>query len=301
VFLKTQAFMNCKILIVILLFLGLMACNSPGKNQNRGGGDDRADSLGMKVDKTDLRSVVPSPSQTVLLLHNCPVAFDVSVLTPIRDLKKYNTSFDKALLLGFYGADLCYLGLTEQKELISKYVKEITQLMSELEIDFQEQDKILLAIEQNIGDTNLILKSFNKIFTQSDAYLIKNERTDVCALIVAGGWIESFYILNELHRKNPGTFCLVELIQYQSYILDHLIATLAPYYNSTQYGPLIDRLVEIAYEFDLMDIHTGDISCKTDSIKKFTYVQNPVLFDYTGSKPDSLSVYISQLKSYYVQ
>ena len=70
------------------------------------------------------------------------------------------------------------------------------------------------------------------------------------ALILAGGWVESLYILTKIGKVSPDRE-IINRIGEQKHPLDNLIEILTPYYyKSQEFSTLIDSLIDLAYEFD---------------------------------------------------
>ena len=113
---------------------------------------------------------------------------------------------------------------------------------------------------RNDRDTFRILLS--QMYRIIDKHLIDNDQRDISVLIVTGGWIESFYLLCQTYN-NYKSKEIRDLIFQQKFVLENLIKGLAPYYESSaEMQDVIDNLVELAYNFDLLDF-------------KYTY-ENPV-------------------------
>jgi hypothetical protein len=94
----------------------------------------------------------------------------------------------------------------------------------------------------------------SNMFENADIFLHDNARQQSAALIVAGGWIESFYLLSKAYEKNSDEELLTFMYQ-QKFVLENLIRFLSPYYNkSDDVSEIVDDLIEIAYDFDVVDI-----------------------------------------------
>jgi hypothetical protein len=107
-----------------------------------------------------------------------------------------------------------------------------------------------------------------------DSYLKKNDRKEIGALIIAGGWIESVYILSQaiLESNNRN---LINRLGEQKHPLNNLIELLSSYYyDSDKYTSLIDSLVDLAYEYDGIMYNYYYEEPKIYPEKKLTVVQS---------------------------
>jgi hypothetical protein len=173
-------------------------------------------------------------------------------------------------------------------------------LLDDIEI-LQSLDKTNLdKIEDNLGNNDSIIYYLSALYHNGDKYLNDNDRKDIGAQIIAGGWIESMYFLTQLYQKNKNEEIL-NLILYQSEILDNLIKLLAPYYEkSSDFTEFIDSLINIAYEFDLIDKKESQLKIETDSIKHHTHIKNDSEFVISGSGINNLSKLVSDIRNKFI-
>ena len=96
-------------------------------------------------------------------------------------------------------------------------------------------------------------------------------------LILAGGWIETLYFSTQIAVKE-GNQDVINRIGEQKYTLNNIVKMLTPYYNQPEYDVLVDDLIELAYDFDAIDIQYTyekpevDIANKTTKINSKTEV-----------------------------
>lgn len=193
---------------------------------------------------------LPSPYQATYLIKKSNINFNKSLLNPADRVSSYSTNFTKALNIGVYGTDLGYLNIYDQVPDVISYFTIVKKLSQELGIHNALQTSIIERIENNIDNQDSLLHFLTNTYKQFDIYLKQNNRKDIGALIIAGGWIESLYILsqNAIDTKNRQ---IINRLGEQKHPLDNLIEILSPYYyKSPHFTDLIDSLVGLAYEFD---------------------------------------------------
>lgn len=289
--------MNWKLLTPLLLLEFLLSCGNENRTATSSSPAFETDSVSLRLKYAETSFVVPSPSQTSILLKKSNVQFNDNLLSPLNSLEKFTTTTKKSLALGIYGADLSYLNLYEQKESAIRYLQNIQSLLNDLQISPSIDRSILKKIEANFGNNDTVLQYLASLYDNTDLYLKANDRKDICSLVVAGGWIESFYFLTEIYDQTHKED-IFTLILYQSYILDNVIKLLSPYYEkSPEYTQLIDALVNIAYEFDVVDKVQSITKTETDPVKRLTIVQNQAKHSLTGSKLDNLVKYADNLRN----
>jgi hypothetical protein len=105
-------------------------------------------------------------------------------------------------------------------------------------------------IENKITQQDSLLYFLTNTYRLFDSYLKKNNRKEMGALIIAGGWIESLYILSKTIENKPKRQ-LINRLGEQKQPLNNLIELLSSYYyESDNYTQLIDSLVDLAYAYD---------------------------------------------------
>ncbi len=193
---------------------------------------------------------LPSPYQATYSVKKSNLEFKKSILNPPDNVSNYTTNFQQSLNIGIYGTDLGYLNIYDQIPEVISYFTVIKKLSFELGIQNALQTDIIDKIEDNIDNQDSLLTYLTNTYKQFDSYLKSNNRKEIGTLIVAGGWIESLYILSQgaVDSKNRQ---IINRIGEQKHPLDNLIEILSPYYyKSKEFSDLVDSLVDLAYEFD---------------------------------------------------
>ncbi|MFO7827046.1 MAG: hypothetical protein R6V23_00375 [Bacteroidales bacterium] len=236
----------------LILFITIFSsCNkSPEKDKTRTSNIREIDTSAVLIKYNNTLFTLPSPYQATYTIKKGNLDFNKSLLNPADHVSSYTTNFEKALNIGIYGTDLGYLNIYDQVPDVISYFTVIKKLSQELGIQSALQIEIIERIENNIDDQDSLLHFLTNTYKQFDKYLKANNRKEIGALIIAGGWIESLYILsqNALENKNRQ---IINRLGEQKHPLDNLIEILSPfYYQSDEFTNLINELVDLAYEFD---------------------------------------------------
>lgn len=279
----------------------LVSCSETNRPSGYMPGFNFNDSISQKLKYAEVNFAIPSPNQLLILFRHCHLSFNEKLLiSPGKLEKTANISAKKAIALGMLGTDLGYMNLYDQKDLATKHIHEIKHLMNELKIERTIDKSLIKKIEANFGKNDSIYYYLSLIFKGNDEYLKDNDRRDICALIIAGGWIESFYYLTQVYAitKSEEIF---KLIVNQNEVLDNIIRQLSPFYEkSLEFATLIDALVNMAYEYDVVDKTSSQPSIRTDTLNHFTYIDNHTKNILSGSKLEHLMQFTSELRNKYV-
>ncbi len=188
---------------------------------------------------------VSSPVEIASLIKNLGVDFSRRYLAPSEKVNYLNTSFEKALFLGIYGADLGYLNMYNKANTAIDYLNSINRLANDLKIgqffDFKTMKRIALSGENIDSLMYLSLHSFN----QMDNYLRQNNRSNLSALMVIGVWLEGLYIATQVAKEAPHPD-LAERIGEQKIIIDKLLLIVKNYSKDPQFARLYEQLKKLS-------------------------------------------------------
>jgi hypothetical protein len=210
-----------------------------------------------KVDsaKTTLLTVngeifsIPSPIQTAILIKQVGASYDNKILNDPKKYNNYSTKFQKALNLGVYGADLGYVTMYEQTQDAIGYLASVRKLADELGVSGAFDFSLVDRFEKNMGNKDTILALVSDAYRASDSYLKNNERDDLGALVLAGGWVESMHFATNVANTTKNEE-MIKRIGEQKKTVENLIKLLSPYYNNAEFTPFIDSLIDLASVFD---------------------------------------------------
>ncbi|MFH1319314.1 MAG: hypothetical protein ABII90_01510 [Bacteroidota bacterium] len=196
---------------------------------------------------------IPSPIQTAVLIKDVGANYNKEMLNPSENISYYSTNYQKALNLGIYGADLGYASIYEQPQDGLKYLNSVKKLADNIGVSGAFSAETMKKITEYLGNTDSLLGMVSTCYRSANAFLKENDREDVCALILAGGWIESIYFVTQIAGTMDNQK-IIDRIGEQKNTLDNLIKLIEPHYNDPQFTELLDQLYDLALEFDDVEI-----------------------------------------------
>ncbi len=137
---------------------------------------------------------IPSPIQTALLIKKSGSAYYRKSLSETRDVSSLVSNNEKALCLGMYGTDMAYASLFEDGQQSLSYYKALQTLTDELEIQGAFDADLLKRLGKNVANADSLLYISGSFYQDADAYLKGNDRYDIAALVLTGGWVEASYL-----------------------------------------------------------------------------------------------------------
>ena len=199
-------------------------------------------------------------------MENEDAFFNEDILNPVHNAERYNTSMSMALNLGIYTADLSYASLFEQSQTVINYMATAKKLAEELGILEAFSSETIMNLEDNINDRDAIIKIISETYMDSDAYLQENNREEIAAMIIIGGWIEGMYIAIQLSdRDATKNVSLVSSIVEQQLSLILMVEFLQTYQNNQNIADLlvdVSKLNDIFQEINPEVAENGDLTVK---------------------------------------
>lgn len=238
---------------------------------------------------------LPSPVETAYLIQSTGVSYNMDLANPVENASKYSTTTQKALNFGVYGADLSYASLFHQTQTTIQYMATAKKLADELGIfDFVDAS-VADRIESNINDRDSVMEIITDGFNNVNEYLKDAGRTEIAALIVAGGWIEGLYLSTELAEMANNNARLIDLVIDQRYSLSILVKLLENYKDLNSVRDVYSWLTDLQNTFNRVKSMSAEIKAETTKDGKTTLAATPtdqsineMMFNAICQKTDSI-------------
>ncbi|MBK8806677.1 MAG: hypothetical protein IPO21_08535 [Bacteroidales bacterium] len=249
-----------KVIYVLFSVLILSACSGGGEEDStleipdsvKNAPTQKMKQVGQAV-IDDLVQNVSSPIEMAALIKKAGVPFSKDYLSDPDLVDKYNSTFDKALNLGVYGADLGYLNMYNKTSLIINHITTIKKLTEALKIGQFFDFSTLKRLASNNENLDSLMYISTSSFNKMDRYLRESNRSNASTLMVAGVWIEGLFLATQVADKVK-TKEINERIAEQKISLNDLIIVLKVYNNEPGFGELIGYFEEIKSAFDPIKI-----------------------------------------------
>lgn len=197
----------------------------------------------------DIIQNIASPVEIAAMLQAMEVPFSADYLASTKGADRLTTNFQKAVMLGIYGADLGYLNIYEKTGNSVDVLSTIKRLADGLRVgqffDFETLKR--LSVSKSNLDSLLFL-SINS-YNQIDEYLRNSNRGAISALMIAGVWIEGQYLATQVAAG--GSYKMLrDRIGEQKIILGDLLMLLRPYNRSNdEYSTFYEMMVQISMAY----------------------------------------------------
>jgi hypothetical protein len=254
-----------KIIVALLgVSLFLFGCQS---NSSRSGGDgfevpDEVINEGLEISEEVMQDIVQnvsSPVEMAALVKGLNAGYSASYLASTADVDALTTSFQQALHLGIYAADLGYLNMYNKTNAVLDYITAIKTLADAVRVGQFFDFSTLKRLAQSNQNLDSLMYISVHSFNQMDKYLRTDKRSDMSTLMITGVWIEGLYLATQVAKSSPHPQ-LAERIGEQKIIMADLMLILENFKKDKQFARLIDELNILKSEFSdiTITIEKGD-------------------------------------------
>lgn len=256
-----MGFLNNKVIRIFLVFMLILgSCTNPKKQQTK---DDKVvvspyDESFMVVEADGVIYKIPSPIDIFIFLDANNAPFLKEYLHNAGRHQDYLSRKSRALNLGIYSADLAYSTVYGDVQEALLYFNAAKILASKLGLHEGFGEQMALRIDQNLNNLDSLIDISSDSYYQARQFLEEQEMTELMGIMVAGGWIESFFLaiksVPNTQLNNP----IVERIVDQQLLLENLIAQLKKYEADKAVADIILQLEELQAVFDELYFNNAD-------------------------------------------
>ncbi len=293
-----------RLLIVLGLMVGIVGCSNSDKKTDTSNvvDEEQAQKENLVKEVKKVMFSLPSPVETTLLLKQAGAGYDESLLNPTSNSKKYNTDKQKALNLGVYGADLSYASIFEQDQTIMQYMQVSKKLAIGLDLLAAIDQSIIDRLEANHDNRDSVIRIISETFLNSNSTLKEDNRPEMAALILAGGWVEALYLATQLTKDVVKDKELIERIVEQKLSFSELTQLLGEYAEqNADIAEVIGQLQGISKTFNEIEIVKSGIETVTDEESGTTVLKATQKINITQAQFDALKKEAATLRNSFIQ
>ena len=251
--LESKILRSSKSVIAILVMLFFVSsCGNTGQNSDEEGTDTSVttDQIEVITPETLEEYPIPTPFEITQVLEEAGAGYIVDILNSTQDVYKYETEKKQALNLGVYGADLSYSSTYNESQETMRYLQCSQDLTDKLQIQDALTQEVLDLVADNQDNKDSLYSIIKTTFFKTFENLNNNERGNISALVLAGGWIEGLYISTQIANTANNKEKVVGAIIEQKQHLKTLVATLKTYKDDENVSEVLVKIEKITAVFD---------------------------------------------------
>lgn len=229
-----------------------------------------------KVSAQQVFNTIPGRQTILSLVQQSSAEYNFTFLNNPDDLNKYTLESCKALNLGAYGADLIVTGVFEQTQESMLFMKCVSTLAKGLGISNAFDEKMIDRIEHNKQNRDSTLEIISQSFQHASAHLKANGRPGTSSLIVAGAWVEGFYIACHTAKETQHEGSIQEIIE-QKKSLGFLVELLESSNVSEDATYLVSDLKSLKKIIDAKNTSSLRVDDLKDLDEKITEIRTKII------------------------
>lgn len=238
------------VLLVVLSVLA--ACTSEKKKEGSASEefDSASGNLRDRVEKVIYN--IPSPSEIPYIIEATGADFNPNIANSLEKHESYAVASHKAAFnLGIYATDIGYLSSYGKTQEALNYMDVCLKLSETIGIQDAIDLDMLSRFEKNLGNPDSLANIIDESIDKSEAYLQKNERNNVAALIISGTFVEGLYVATQIIDTYPKDILaddqrmtvltpLIRLLVKQESALDDMVSLLE---NVDEKDDMVDQTI----------------------------------------------------------
>ena len=218
---------------------------------------------------------LPSPLETAMMIRSAGAMYNEDLLNSLDNAGNYTTTKSLALNLGAYTCDLSFASLYDQTEASINYMNAAKKMADGLGILDAINDETIERLEENINNRDIIMEIIADTFMNSSSYLQENDRANVAAIVLVGGWMEGLFLATQMAEMDSlQDNDLVNRIMDQKMSLEIVIKLLEESKDSPDVQSVMVDVMNLKAIFDKVSITTTPIVASVDEETNVTTLQS---------------------------
>lgn len=309
---KKLRFYTLPLFLVLLAYSLSTSCKPDGKKSSQDVNIEdfvTEDDIFDDIDKAKkIFYSLPSPLETAMLIKSAGAEYDEELLNSLDNVNKYTTSKALALNLGIYTTDLSFASLFDQTQTSINYM-EASRVMAEgLDISEAIDKETMERLESNLQNRDVVMDIISETFLNSSSYLKENERQDVAAIVLVGGWVEGLYLATKLvGDKGIQGNKLVDRILEQK-LSFNIVQRMLDDNKQKSTGEenvdivaMIDELQPLKDAFEKVKVETTESQTVTDESQKVTTIKSKTSVSVTPEDFAQITLIVDKLRTSFIQ
>lgn len=244
---------------------------------------------------TKIFYAIPSPVEMSSLIKSTNADYNPDLLNDVANAKNYTNNTSQAINLGTYFSDITYASMFEKTQESINYLSTIRGLADNLGIADAVGKDIYKRLDSNKDNRDSLLTIFSETYWTLNGYLKEENREEISAMIIGGGWIEGLYLAVKHYDGNDA---IRERIGEQKYTLKNLVS-LMDSHNSPKLDGMKQDLKELTAIYDEVELSKGNTEKSTsDGVVELSSNRKLTISEETITK---IKDKVSAIRTKYIQ
>lgn len=217
------------IALTIASLITLIGCNNVTKQDDIESIDVEPVKVGIDSQHVSAQNVfntIISRDEILKLISQANAEYDPALLSNPDAVSNYALENIRALNFGVYGADLIIASIYEQTQESMLYFKCVNIIAKSIGVANAFGENLGDRMNANQSNRDSTLNIITQAFKNADNTLRSNNRPGVSSLLVAGAWIEGYYVACQTAKATQNE-AIIKAIFNQNESLNNLIELLS--------------------------------------------------------------------------
>lgn len=222
------------------------------------GGNSKKNEEESKAKTADLESFsqevfeypIPHSYTVTRMLQEANASYVYHITNKTENASNYVTTWQKALNLGVYGADLSYSSQYNRQEETMQFLEVSRKLIEDLNIGTAFTESMANRMERNIDDKDSLILIVMESFEKTYSHLNRNGEEKTSLLVVAGSVIEGLHITAQLIISSDYNDQLMEVMAGQKVQVKKLVELMDAHADDENVNRVLPtlRFIDLFYD-----------------------------------------------------
>jgi hypothetical protein len=252
------------IAISSILFI---SCEGGKQEANASDSDEKEDTnVTAKIEHTKkIIYSVPSPAEMANILQNAGAKYNYKLLNDVKNVDSYTSTKSRGINLGIYGADLNYANIFDNTQETMFYLQCAQKLSEALGIENAISDNIVARAQDNVDNKDSILNIVSEMFWELHDYLEQNDKLDITAFIITGGWVEGLFLATQTVTDAKPNMEIVQKVADLKLSLEHLLGLLNSYEKNDNIDLMIADMNKFKVVYDKLEVTSEETTVQHEA------------------------------------
>lgn len=188
---------------------------------------------------------LPTPKEFFEIIRQIGGKRQADLLIPAKNADSFTDNRNRALAFGMFSADIAYVSSYEIGSNTLVYLATLEKLANAMDLGGIFDEELKRRIEGNSGNIDSLFVLSDVAFYNAVEYLKMDMAENVLGLMLAGGWIESMFIVSSIAGEFDAQKPIFENMKGQYLVLETIQEYLLPYNDDEMVLQVYGYLSEI--------------------------------------------------------
>ncbi len=193
---------------------------------------------------------IPTSYEVTNMLQKANANFVFNITNSPANVDNYVATWQKAMNLGVYGADLSYASTYKRQEETTQFLNASRQLVEDLNITTAFNADMVEKVEENLDNSDELILIITGAIYDTYNHLNTNGEELNSLLVIAGSVVEGLYITGQLIVASDYNEQLMEVLAAQKEQVTKLVELMEKYQDDENVNRVLPKLryINLFYE-----------------------------------------------------